>query len=78
MNAIILCGGLSTRLGDITKDVSKILLEIRGKATLFVLALAVDVSRVYAGGYYPRDVLGGIVFAFGVMWATSKLFGNLI
>lgn len=31
MNAIILCGGLSTRLGDITKDVPKILLEIGGK-----------------------------------------------
>jgi D-glycero-alpha-D-manno-heptose 1-phosphate guanylyltransferase len=33
-NAIILCGGLSTRLGDITKDRPKILLEIKGKTIL--------------------------------------------
>jgi len=34
MNAIILCGGLSTRLGEITKSVPKILLEIGGKTVL--------------------------------------------
>jgi D-glycero-alpha-D-manno-heptose 1-phosphate guanylyltransferase len=34
MNAIILCGGLSTRLGDITKTIPKILLEIKGKSVL--------------------------------------------
>jgi D-glycero-alpha-D-manno-heptose 1-phosphate guanylyltransferase len=34
MNAIILCGGLSTRLGDITKETPKILLEIGGKSIL--------------------------------------------
>ena len=33
-NAIILCGGLSTRLGDITKTIPKILLEIKGKTVL--------------------------------------------
>ncbi len=34
MNIIILCGGLSTRLGDITKSVPKILLGIGGKTVL--------------------------------------------
>lgn len=34
MNAIILCGGLSTRLGDITKTVPKVLLDIGGKSVL--------------------------------------------
>lgn len=34
MNAIILCGGLSTRLGEITKAVPKVLLEIKGKTVL--------------------------------------------
>jgi NDP-sugar pyrophosphorylase family protein len=34
MNAIILCGGLSTRLGEITKDIPKILLDIKGKTVL--------------------------------------------
>ena len=34
MNAIILSGGLSTRLGEITKDIPKSLLDIRGKAML--------------------------------------------
>ena len=34
MNAIILCGGLSTRLGEITKSIPKILLEIKGQTVL--------------------------------------------
>ncbi len=34
MNAIILCGGLSTRLGDIAKSTPKILLEIKGRTVL--------------------------------------------
>jgi D-glycero-alpha-D-manno-heptose 1-phosphate guanylyltransferase len=34
MNAIILCGGLSTRLGDITKSIPKVLLEVGGKTFL--------------------------------------------
>ncbi len=34
MNAVILCGGLSTRLGDITKDIPKVLLKIKGKSVL--------------------------------------------
>lgn len=34
MQALILCGGLSTRLGDLTKTKPKILLEIAGKTVL--------------------------------------------
>ena len=34
MNAIILCGGLSTRLGDITKNIPKVLLKIGDKTVL--------------------------------------------
>jgi len=34
MNAIIICGGLSTRLGDMTKDIPKVLLEIGPKTVL--------------------------------------------
>jgi len=34
MNAIILCGGLSTRLGDITKDIPKVLLKIGDRTVL--------------------------------------------
>ncbi|PIT88369.1 MAG: D-glycero-D-manno-heptose 1-phosphate guanosyltransferase [Candidatus Magasanikbacteria bacterium CG10_big_fil_rev_8_21_14_0_10_36_32] len=34
MNAIILCGGLSTRLKDITKNTPKVLLDIKGKTVL--------------------------------------------
>ncbi len=34
MNAIILCGGLSTRLGDITKSIPKILLQVGDRTVL--------------------------------------------
>ena len=34
MQAIILCGGLATRLGDTTKTVPKVLLEIAGRTVL--------------------------------------------
>lgn len=34
MNAIILCGGLSTRLGEITKSIPKVLLKIKGRTVL--------------------------------------------
>ncbi len=34
MNLVILCGGLSTRLGKITKDIPKILLPIAGQTVL--------------------------------------------
>jgi NDP-sugar pyrophosphorylase family protein len=34
MNAVILCGGLSTRLGYITKSIPKVLLDIKGKTVL--------------------------------------------
>ena len=34
MNAIILCGGLSTRLGEITKSLPKVLLEIGDRTVL--------------------------------------------
>ncbi len=34
MNAIILCGGLSTRLGDITKDIPKVLLPVGDRTVL--------------------------------------------
>ena len=34
MNAIILCGGLSTRLGDITKEIPKVLLPVGDRTVL--------------------------------------------
>ena len=34
MQAIILCGGLATRLGNISKKIPKILLEVRGRTVL--------------------------------------------
>ena len=34
MQAIILCGGLATRLGDTTKTVPKVLLDIAGRTVL--------------------------------------------
>lgn len=54
MNAIILCGGLSTRLGDITKDIPKILLPIGDRTVLDwqlekIRALGIDTVVLAAG-----------------------------
>ena len=60
MNAIILCGGLSTRLGDITKTIPKVLLEIKGKTVLewqLEKLKKVGVSEVVLAAGHLADVL---------------------
>ncbi len=60
MNAIILCGGLSTRLGEITKSIPKILLEIGGKTVLdwqLEKLSAVGVTTVVLAAGHLSDVL---------------------
>ncbi len=60
MNAVILCGGLSTRLGEITKSVPKILLEIKGK-TVFEWQLeklkTLGISEVVMAAGHLAEVL---------------------
>lgn len=60
MNVIILCGGLSTRLGDITKSIPKILLNIGGK-TVFDWQLSMikslEVDDVILAAGHLSDVL---------------------
>ncbi len=60
MNAIILCGGLSTRLGEITKSIPKVLLEIGGKTVLdwqLEKLSAVGVTTVVLAAGHLSDVL---------------------
>ncbi len=60
MQAILLCGGLSTRLGDITRETPKILLEIGGKTVLqHQVELLVDagVEEVVLASGHLHDVL---------------------
>ena len=60
MQAIILCGGLATRLGDITKSVPKILLQIGGKTVLewqIQLLKEANVQEVILASGHLHDVL---------------------
>lgn len=60
MNAIILCGGLSTRLGEITKTIPKILLDIQGKTILdwqLEKLKAVGITEVIMAAGHLADVL---------------------
>ncbi|PIT86266.1 MAG: hypothetical protein COU33_04160, partial [Candidatus Magasanikbacteria bacterium CG10_big_fil_rev_8_21_14_0_10_43_6] len=60
MNAIILCGGLSTRLGNITKTIPKILLTIGTHTVLDLQLLALQrtgvTSVVLAAGHLAKEL----------------------
>ena len=60
MQAIILCGGLATRLGEAAKTVPKVLLEIAGKTVLawqVQLLLEAGVTEVILASGHLYDVL---------------------
>lgn len=60
MQAIILCGGLATRLGDVTKTVPKVLLEIAGKTVLewqIRLLVEAGVTEAVLASGHLHDVL---------------------
>ncbi|MCP9860384.1 MULTISPECIES: nucleotidyltransferase family protein [unclassified Cyanobium] len=61
MKAVILCGGLGTRLGNLTKDTPKPLLEVAGKPFI-----AHVLNRLKSGG------IDGLVLAAGFQWAKLK------
>ena len=64
MQAIILCGGLATRLGNISKTVPKILLEVGGNSVLdWQLALleSVGVEEVILASGHLHEVLSEAV-----------------
>ncbi len=59
-NAIIVCGGLSTRLGEITKSIPKVLLEIGDKTVLdwqLDSLKQVGIDQVILAGGHLSDVL---------------------
>ena len=60
MQAIILCGGLATRLGDVTKTVPKVLLKIAGKTVLewqIRLLVEAGVTEAVLASGHLHDVL---------------------
>ena len=60
MQAIILCGGLATRLGEAAKTVPKVLLEIAGKTVLewqIQLLMDAGVTEVILASGHLHDVL---------------------
>ena len=60
MRAIILCGGLATRLGEAAKTVPKVLLEIAGKTVLtwqIELLMEAGVTEVVLASGHLHDVL---------------------
>jgi len=60
MQAIILCGGLASRLGDTTKTLPKILLDIAGQTVLawqIQLLKDADVTAVILASGHLHDVL---------------------
>ena len=64
MQAIILCGGLATRLGEAAKTVPKVLLEVTGKTVLeWQLQLLTDagVTEVVLASGHLHDVLSEAV-----------------
>ena len=44
---------------------------------LFLLATMISISRVYGGIHYPRDIIGGFVFALFFSIISFWLLGNV-
>lgn len=60
MQGVILCGGLATRLGDTTKTVPKVLLDVAGRTVLewqIQLLKDADVKEVILASGHLHDVL---------------------
>jgi D-glycero-alpha-D-manno-heptose 1-phosphate guanylyltransferase len=63
MKAVVLCGGLGTRLGNLTKDTPKPLLQVAGKPFI-----AHVLNRLKSWG------IDGFVLAAGFQWAKLKYY----
>lgn len=61
MKAVILCGGLGTRLGSLTQDTPKPLLEVAGKPFI-----------AYVLNSLTRAGVNGLVLAAGFQWSKLK------
>jgi len=79
MNAIIVCGGLSTRLGDITKTTPKVLLEIGGKTVLDwqiekLKEVGVDTVILAAGhlSQVLQEKVGDVLHGVKIIYAIEK------
>ena len=72
MQAIILCGGLATRLGETTKTVPKILLDIAGQTVLawqIKMLKDVNVEEVILASGHLHDVLYCVKSTWLVLFA---------
>lgn len=79
MQAIILCGGLATRLGETAKTLPKILLEIAGKTVLewqIHLLKSAGVTDVILASGHLHDVLyervGGVYAGMRIRYAKEE------
>ena len=65
--AIVLVGGLGTRLRSVVKDIPKPLADVRGKPFLWYLIkklLQEDVKRITLSAGYKADLVKGFVHEF--------------
>ena len=65
--AIVLVGGLGTRLRSVVKDIPKPLTDVRGKPFLWYLIkklLQEDVKRITLSAGYKADLVKGFVHEF--------------
>jgi mannose-1-phosphate guanylyltransferase / phosphomannomutase len=75
--AVILCGGLGTRMGELTKDVPKPMLSIQGKPVLehtIELLKSCGITDVIFAARYKADVISdhfGNGSAWGMQMSTS-------
>lgn len=78
MKAVILCGGLGTRMRPLTNTIPKPMIDINGKPMLeylIILCKKHNITKIYLAGFYLFDVIRRY-FQNGEKWGVQLFYSE--